>query len=100
MKAAWTGRNKKIVDNFMSQFRENSESQDGAVKPVMGQKDARDLCSKLGLQQCVILAFSEERGYEIAAAGDNEPDAQTATEVALALKDSLAATGLPVRLAV
>lgn len=63
-------------------------------------KVARDLCEQFGLQQCVILGFSDARGYEVLAAGTNEQDAQIATEVAVGLKDGLTLTGLPVRLAV
>jgi len=63
-------------------------------------KVARDLCSQFGLQQCVVLGFSDTRGYEIVAAGDNEEDAKTATEVAIGLKEGLTPAGLPVRLVV
>lgn len=63
-------------------------------------KVARDLCEQFGLQQCVILAFSDERGYEILAAGTNEEDAQIATEVAIGLKEGLTQAGPPIRLVV
>ena len=63
-------------------------------------KVARGICEQFGLQQCVILGFSDARGYEIVAAGVNEEDAQIATEVALSLKGGLTPTGLPVKLVV
>lgn len=63
-------------------------------------KVARDLCAQFGLQQCVVLAFSDARGYEIVAAGDNPEDAQIATEVAIGLKEGLVPTGKPVKLVV
>ena len=59
---------------------------------------ARELLEKYGLQQCVILAFSDARGYEIVAAGANEADAQTAVEVAKGLSEGLTPTGLPVKI--
>lgn len=49
-------------------------------------KVARDLCAHYGLEQCVILGFSDARGVEIVAAGANEEDAQIATEVAVELR--------------
>lgn len=66
----------------------------------ISNKVARDLCEVHGLQQCVILAFSDARGYEIMAAGANEADAQIATEVAVGLKEGLSQTGTPTRLIV
>jgi len=63
-------------------------------------KVARDLCAQFGLQQCVVLGFSDARGYEIVAAGDNEEDARLSTEVALGLKDALTVTNIQVRLVV
>lgn len=71
-----------------------------AAPTFNSNKVARDLCEKFGLQQCVVLGFSDERGYEVIAAGDNEQDAQTATEVAIGLKEGLTPTGLPVKLVV
>ena len=41
-------------------------------------KIARDLCEQFGLEQCVVLGFSDARGYEVIAAGANETDAQIA----------------------
>lgn len=61
---------------------------------------ARELCEKFGLQQCVVLGFSDARGFEIVAAGANETDAQIATEVAIGLKEGLGASGAPVKLVV
>jgi len=63
-------------------------------------KVARDLCENFGLQQCVILGFSDDRGYEVLAAGTNEEDAEIATSVAIGLKDGLTPTGKAVRLVV
>ena len=63
-------------------------------------KIARDLCEQFGLEQCVVLGFSDARGYEVIAAGANETDAQIATEVAIALKEGLDRTGEPVKLVV
>lgn len=63
-------------------------------------KVARDLCEQFGLEQCVVLGFSDARGYEIVAAGANPEDAQIATEVALGLKEGLDLTGKPVKLVV
>jgi len=63
-------------------------------------KVARDLCAQFGLQQCVVLGFSDDRGYEIVAAGANPQDAEIATEVAVGLKDGLTATKTPIKLIV
>lgn len=68
--------------------------------PFNSNKVARDLCAQYGLEQCVVLAFSDARGYEVIAAGANPEDAQIATEVAVGLKEGLDQTGKPVRLIV
>lgn len=71
------------------------------AQPIFNSnKVARDLCEKFGLQQCVILGFSDAKGYEIVAAGANEQDAQIATEVAVGLKEGLTQTGTPIKLVV
>lgn len=71
-----------------------------AAPTFNSNKVARDLCAQYGLEQCVVLAFSDARGYEIVAAGANETDAQIATEVAAGLKEGLDQTGKPVKLVV
>lgn len=58
------------------------------------------MCEQFGLEQCVILGFSDARGYEVVAAGANAEDAQIATEVAIGLKEGLDLTGKPVKLVV
>lgn len=67
------------------------------MSTIQSNRVARELLEKFGLQQCVILGFSDARGYEIVAAGANALDAQTAVEVAKGLSEGLTQTGLPVR---
>ena len=67
---------------------------------VNSNKAAIDLCQDGGFQQCVILGFSETKGYFLSAAGDSPENAEIATSVALKIKEGLTTTKLPVKLAI
>lgn len=50
---------------------------------------AKELCYRFGLQQCIVMGFSDANQYEIVGAGSNDEDSKLVTDTAVAIGEAI-----------